>query len=59
MSISINYKNSQIPKNIINHVFFIDEKKNILSLKKYLNKTEFSLISDLIKSKNLKKNNFF
>ena len=54
MSISINYKNKQISKNIINNVFFINEEKNISSLRKFLTKAQFLFVSDLIKSKNLK-----
>ena len=55
MSISINYKITLNQKNSINRVFFIDEKFNILSLKKHIPSSEYSFISDLMKAKDLKK----
>ena len=55
MNIQINYKNKPSEKNSINHVIFTDEDFNILALKKYLQKKEYSFVSDLIKSKDLKK----
>ena len=55
MPIVINYKSSSIKKNSSNLVLFVDEKFNILTLKKHLSKPEFSYIEDLIKSKDLKK----
>ncbi len=56
MSVQINYKNSSSKKTSINHVLFVDEKFNISSLKKYISNTEFSYISDLLKTTDLKKN---
>ena len=55
MSISINYKNSPLNKNSANLILFVDEKFSILNYKKYLLKSEFSLIVDLLKSRDLKK----
>ncbi len=55
MSITINYKITSNPKNSINRVFFIDEKFNILSLKKHILSSEYSFISDLMKAKDLKR----
>ena len=55
MSTTINYKITLNQKNSINRVFFIDEKFNILSLKKHILSSEYSFISDLIKAKDLKR----
>ena len=55
MSVQINYKNSFSKKNSANIVFFVDENFNIKSLKKYILNTEFSYISDLLKTNDLKK----
>ena len=55
MSVQINYKNSSSKKTSINHVLFVDEKFNISSLKKHISNTEFSYISDLLKTTDLKK----
>ncbi|WP_440656386.1 leucyl aminopeptidase [Candidatus Pelagibacter sp. HIMB1509] len=55
MSISINYKNFSPKKKSSNYVFFVDEKLNILNLKKFISGSEFSFIADLLKSKEPKK----
>ena len=55
MTVNINYKKKISNKTLSNHISFIGEKFNILTLKKYISGSEFSLISDLIKTKNLKK----
>ena len=55
MSIAINYKNILMKKNSSNLVLFVDEKFNILSLKKHILGTEYSFISDLLRVKDLKK----
>jgi leucyl aminopeptidase len=55
MSIAINYKNTSDEKNSSNIVLFVDEKFNISGLKKYILSSEFSFISDLLKTKDLKK----
>ena len=56
MNVKLNYKNIRFTKNSVNHVLFTDENYNINNLKKYLLSKEFSIISDLLKSKDLKKN---
>ena len=55
MSIQITYKNKILKKNAHNLVLFVDERFNISGLKKHILKTDFTLISDLIKSKDIKK----
>ncbi len=55
MSVKINYKNSSVKKNLSNLVLFSDEKFNISALKKHISSTEYSYISDLIKTRDLKK----
>jgi len=55
MSISITYKNSSNKKNSSNIVLFVDEKFNISKLKKHISSSEYSFISDLLKTTNLKK----
>ncbi len=59
MTISINYKINPIKKNYPNTVLFVDEKFNISSIKKYLKSGEYLFISDLIRSKDLKKKILF
>ncbi len=56
MPIKIYYKNKISIKNPSNLVLFIDEKFSSSPLKKYVSKTEYSFVSDLIKTKDLKKN---
>ena len=56
MSIQINYKINSLKKISTNLVLFVDEKFNIISLKKYLSNSEFSYLSDLLKTCDLKKN---
>ena len=58
MSIQINYKNSISQKFIANLVLFTDENFNISGLKKNFSNEEFSYISDLLKTSDLKKNIF-
>jgi len=58
MSIKINYSNKTNGKFSGNTVLFVDEKFNINVLKKYLSNSEFSYISDLLKTCDLKKNLF-
>ncbi len=55
MSIQINYKNSVLKKELTNLILFVDEKFNISNLKKYVSNLEFSYISELLKSSDLKK----
>ena len=58
MSIKINFKNGTIKKISSNLVLFVDEKYNTNPLKKYISSVEFSYISDLLKTSDLKKNIF-
>ena len=55
MSILINYKNSGFKTNSANLVLFADENFNINGLKNYISKEEFTYISDLLKTSDLKK----
>ena len=59
MNVQINYKNIRFTKNPTNYVLFTDENYNITGLKKYFSNNEFSIVSDLLKSKELKKNIIF
>ena len=59
MSITINYKNSAQKKVSDNLILFVDENFNINGLKKYISTAEFSYISDLLKTNDLKKNLLF
>ena len=56
MSIKINYSKKISNKSSSNLVLFCDEKYSISGLKKYVSNTEFSYISDLLKTDDLKKN---
>ena len=56
MSIKINYQNNNLNKSSANLVLFVDENFNINGLKKIISNTEFSYISDLLKTSELKKN---
>ena len=55
MSIKISVKKNINNKDIRNYVLFCDENFNIASLKKYVSNNEFSYISDLLKTNDLKK----
>ena len=55
MTVQINYKNVSTKKNSPNIVLFVDEKFNTSTLKNYISKSEYTYISDLIKTKDLKK----
>ncbi|MDA7562168.1 leucyl aminopeptidase [Candidatus Pelagibacter sp.] len=59
MSIQINYKNKDFQKSPANLLLFTDENFNISGLKKYISDKEFSYISDLLKTSDLKKNLLF
>ena len=56
MTVKINYKTSNLKKISSNIILFVDEKFNISGLKKYVSNSEFSYISDLLKTSDLKKN---
>ena len=55
MTIQINYLKKSIDKANSNLVLFSNEKFAIGSLKKYISKSEFDYISDLLKNSDLKK----
>ena len=55
MKIEINFKNRVSDQSTGNLILFVDEKFNITGLKKVLVNTEYSYISDLIKSEDKKK----
>ena len=59
MTVQINYKSTGSIKNSNNLVLFVDENFNINSLKKHISNNEFSYISDLLKSSDLKKDLLF
>ena len=56
MPVKINYSKNLPKKNSSNIVLFCDEKFTISALKKHISGTEFSFISDIIKSRDIKKN---
>ena len=55
MTIKINHKISTIKKTLTSLVLFTDEKFNLQHLKRSLSIAEFSYISDLLKTDDLKK----
>ena len=55
MPVQISYKSKILNNNPFNLVLFIDEKFNISSLKKHISNPEYVLISDLIKTRDIKK----
>ena len=55
MTVQINYKNIGSKNVKGNLVLFVDEKFSISSLKKHVSSSEYSFISDLLKTKDLKK----
>ena len=55
MSVQISYKNKASITNAYSLVLFVDEKMNISSLKKHISGSEYAYISDLIKTKDIKK----
>ena len=55
MTVQINYKKNLLKKNTSNLVLFAGEKFNISSLKKHILSSEYTFISDLLKTTDLKK----
>ena len=55
MPVTINYNSVSSKKTSSNLIIFTDEKFNNSGLKKYVSNTEYSFITDLIKTKDLKK----
>ncbi len=56
MSVKINYNKSSLKSNSLNLILFTDEKFSISGLKKHISKKDYAYLSDLIKTKDLKKN---
>ncbi len=56
MSIKISFKKSNLKKNLVNSVLFVDEKFNTNPVKKYISSSDFSYITDLLKTSDLSKN---
>ena len=59
MSIKINYSNKLTNKSSANLILFVDQNFNISGLQKIILNTEYSYISDLLKTSDLKKNLLF
>jgi leucyl aminopeptidase len=55
MTVQINYKNRDLKKITNNLVLFVGEKFDIGGLNKHISKNEFSYVSDLLKTSDLKK----
>ena len=55
MSIKISFKKSISSKTFANLVLFVDEKFNAKLIKKYISNSEFSYVSDLLKTSDLNK----
>ena len=55
MSITVNFKKNKTKKNSSQLAIFVDENFNLLGLTKYISKNEYSLINDLLKSRDKKK----
>ena len=56
MSIQINYKNKGLKNPSGNPILFVNENFNIIDIKKFISKNEFSYLFDLLKTSDLKKN---
>ena len=59
MTVQINYQNSSLKNITSNLVLFVDENFNINGLKKDMSNTEYSYISELLKTSDLKKDLLF
>ena len=55
MTVTIYYKNNSSKKISPNLVLFVDEKFNISSLKKHISRSDYPLILELIKNRDIKK----
>ena len=55
MNIKINFKKQVFNRPNENLIFFVDENFNISSLKKSISKSDYSYVSDLIKTRDTKK----
>ena len=59
MSIKISFKKSTSRKNSTNLVLFVDEKFSLSQIKKYISAQELFYISDLLKTKDVKRKILF
>jgi leucyl aminopeptidase len=59
MTVQVLYKNNNLQKSLANLVLFTDENFTISGLKKHVSNEEFSYISDLLKTSDLKKDLLF
>jgi leucyl aminopeptidase len=59
MTVQINYQNRDTKKTTSNLVLFVNEKFSVNGLKNYISNNEFSYISDLLKTNDLKKDLLF
>ena len=50
MTLLLNYKNAVSKKNSANVIYLVDEKFNIINLKKYTNNSEYTFLIDLLKT---------
>ena len=57
MNIKINFKKQVFNKSSENLILFVDENFNISSLKKNISNSDYSYISDLLKTRDSKKKN--
>ncbi len=55
MNINVNFKKKAFTASKVNTILFVDEKFNIKGLKKYTSNSEYSYVSDLLKTKDIKK----
>ena len=55
MSVSVSYKNNYSKKKPTNIILFVNEEFNLSNLRNHISKNEYSFVSDIIKSKNQKK----
>jgi len=55
MAVRISYAKKKLNKSSSNLVLFVDEKFNVSGFEKDLSKSEYSYISELLKSNDLKK----
>ena len=53
MTVVINYKKKEINKISKNQVLFLDQSLNFSSLKKFILKSEYNFILDILKNRNL------
>ena len=58
MSVKINYKNKSLKKDSYNIVLFTDDGFNLNPLQKFVSKSEFSYVKDLLKTSDLKQKLF-